>query len=153
MSKAAEHASGFEEMEQLTFSAKSFLVIVYEKGIGYRAPILAYNDKALAWAHYLEMVSKYPGDKSQLHLYICGEFDPFSTNPVRIYDDFIEISSDAAADSDYFDHYLIDCVNRFLTQNEFSLYTIALKDPNDPATVLAQALRDNLTGGAKHGEG
>lgn len=153
MSKKSKQALQPEEMEQLSFSAKSFLVIVYEKGVGYRAPILAYSDKALAWAHYLEMISKYPGDKSQLHLYICGEFDPFSANPVTIYDDFIEITSDVASASDYFDHYLIDCVNRFLTQNEFSLYTIALKDPNDPATVLAEALRQNLTGGVNNGEG
>lgn len=142
-----------ENLEQLSFSAKSFLVVVYEKDIGYRAPILAYADKALAWAHYLEMVSKYPGDKTQLHLCICGEFDPFSEKPITIYDEFIEITSDVAAASDFFDHYLIDSVNKYLTHNELSVYTIALKDPNDPASVLTQALRDKLLGGVNNGEG
>lgn len=141
-----------ENMEQLSFSAKSFLVVVYEKGVGYRAPVLAYSDKALAWVHYLEMVSKYPGDKSQLHLFICGEFDPFSDKPITVYDDFIEITSDVAAISDFFDHYLIDSVNKYLTHNELSVYTIALKDPYDPASVLTQALRDKLLGGAENGE-
>lgn len=142
-----------ENLEQISFSAKSFLVLVREKDVGYRAPVLAYSDKALAWAHYLEMISKYPGDKSKLQLFICGEFDPFSEKPITIYDDFIEITSDVAAASDFFDHYLIDSVNKYLTNNDLSVYTIALKDPNDPASVLAQSLRDKLLGGAENGEG
>lgn len=142
-----------EKMEQISFSAKSFLVVLYEKDAGYRAPVLAYSDKALAWAHYLEMVSKYPGDKSLLHLYICGEFDPFADKPIMIYDEFIEITSDVAVASDFFDHYLIDSVNKYLTNNEFSIYTLALKNPDDPAAVLVQALRDKLSGGAQNGEG
>lgn len=140
------------DLKQESFSLKSFLVLVHEKNAGYRAPILAYSDKALAWAHFLDMVANYPGDKTALKLFIVGEFDPLSSTPITLYDDFVEIDSDVAFSSDFFDHYLIESVNKYLTDNENSVYTIALKDPSDSSAVLADALREKLKGGLQNGK-
>lgn len=134
----------FEQLQIDPSSLKSYVVLVKDEGVGYRGPLLTYSDLACAWSHFVEMLSKYPGDTSSFKLYCVGEFFPLASSPLQIYDEMIEITAERASVDGIFDKYLFDLVDHFFTKNEGSIYKLALKSAEDPDDLLSDELRRSL---------
>lgn len=134
----------FEQLSIDPESLKSYIVLVKDEGIGYRGPFLTYSDLACAWAHFVEMLSKYPGDTSSFKLYCVGEFFPLKADPIHLYDEMIEVTADRASSDGIFDKYLFDLVDHFFTKNEGSIYKLALKSAENPDDLLSDELRRSL---------
>ena len=95
----------FEQLQIDPESLKSYIVLVKDEGAGFRGPFLPYSDLSAAWAHFLEMLAKYPGDTSTFKLFCVGEFYPLKADPIELYPSMIEVTAELASQGELFDHY------------------------------------------------
>lgn len=106
---------------------KSYAVVMYVSNLGHTAPKF-YSSLSLAYRAFIDALSKYEGNRDEVRCLCIGEFD-HDSGVCSLYDTAIDVSLDVCDHEAEFDQVLFDMVQTYFTNNEKSMYQLALKIP------------------------